>query len=207
MRDAAKIVLRPVRGEPRLLAGADAAFSSDGTRVIAGVVVWDRLDRTAVEQTVVEAPCRFPYIPGLLTFRELPDLLSAFRKIRTTPEVAIADAHGLAHPRRMGLACYLGLCLGIPTIGCAKSRLCGEFEEPALRRGSVRPLMLKGERIGSVLRTQTGLRPVFVSPGNLCDHESATRLALLAVTDYRLPDPSRLAHQIVTRYKSMLAKK
>jgi deoxyribonuclease V len=203
LRLAPRVVLRPIPGAPRLLAGADAAFPMPGDAV-GGVIVWDRLTRSVVEQQVVRTACRFPYIPGLLAFRELPALLAAFRKLRTVPQVVIADAHGLAHPRRMGLACYLGLWLGLPTIGCAKSRLCGEFVQPGTRRGSRRPLLLDGRRIGTVLRTRSGVKPVFVSPGHLCDQASACRVILSVTTDYRLPEPVRLAHQLVTRQKSLL---
>lgn len=206
LRLAGRVILRPVDGEPRLLAGADAAFSAEGRCAIGGVVVWDRLTQSAIEQHVAQAPCRFPYIPGLLAFRELPALLAAFRRVRNVPQVVLADAHGLAHPRRLGLACCLGLWLNLPTIGCAKSLLCGEFVDPPLRRGGARPLMLHGEQVGAVLRTQNGIKPVFVSPGHLCDHESAARLTLAATTYYRLPDPIRLAHQLVTRHKSLLTR-
>ena len=204
LRLAPRIVLCPVDGTPRLLAGADAAFPGGRKYAIGGVVVWDRLTQSVVEQHVARAACRFPYIPGLLAFRELPALLAAFRKLRTVPQVVIADAHGLAHPRRMGLACYLGLWLNLPTIGCAKSLLCGEYSQPPDARGGSRPLTCHGERVGDVLRTQTGVKPVFVSPGHLCDHECACRLTLAATTRYRLPDPVRLAHQLVTRHKSLL---
>jgi deoxyribonuclease V len=206
LRLADCIILRPVEGDPRLLAGADAAFFNQGKSAIGGVVIWDCLSQSVIEHRLAVVPCRFPYIPGLLALRELPALLAAFRKLRIAPQVVFADAHGLAHPRRMGLACYLGLWLDLPTIGCAKSRLCGEFASPPLGRGSTRPLVLNGQGVGAVLRTQKGIKPVFVSPGHLCDCESAARLTLAATTRYRLPDPIRLAHQLVTRHKWLLAR-
>ncbi len=199
---APRVRLTPVPSGVRLFAGADVAFSPDGSRVIAGVVVWDVKEGTAVEQQVIRAPCRFPYVPGLLSFRELPGLLAAFRKLRTLPQVVLCDAQGLAHPRRFGLACHLGLWLDLPTVGCAKSRLCGQYDEPGRTKGSCTPLSHKTERAGSVLRTRDDVKPLFVSPGHLCDHATAVRLTLAAATRYRLPEPTRLAHQLVSRART-----
>jgi len=201
-RLAPLVCLRPVSSSVRLFGGADVAFSTDGSQVVAGVVVWDAEVGAVVEQRVARAPCRFPYVPGLLSFRELPGLLAALRKLRSTPQVMLCDAQGLAHPRRFGLACHLGLWLRIPTVGCAKSRLCGEHGDPASTRGSQTTLWHDRQRVGSVLRTRAGVKPLFVSPGHLCDHDSAVRLTLAAATRYRLPEPTRLAHQLVTRARS-----
>jgi len=198
-RLAPRVRLRPVTERIRLFAGVDVAFSADGTRVIAGVVVWDAGTQTVVEQRTAAAPCRFPYVPGLLSFRELPAALAALRKLRAPPDAVLCDAQGFAHPRRCGLACHLGLWLNLPTVGCAKSRLCGTFDEPSPQRGSASPLMLGGEQIGVVLRTRDHVKPLFVSPGHLCDHDSACRLTLRAATRFRLPEPTRLAHQLVNR--------
>jgi len=191
--------LEPIIGTPRLFAGADVANCPDGRWTVAGVVVWDAQSRRIVEQRAVRRPCRFPYIPGLLSFRETPALLAAFRKLRITPDVVLCDAQGLAHPRRLGLACHLGLWLGIPTVGCAKSRLCGDFSEPGPARGSASLLTLDGEAVGDVLRTRDGVKPLYVSPGHLCDRASACRVTLAATGPYRLPEPTRLAHQLVGR--------
>jgi deoxyribonuclease V len=201
-RLAPRVRLTPVPRGVWLLAGADVAFSPDGARVIAGVVVWDVKKGVAVEQQVIRAPCRFPYVPGLLSFREIPGLVVAFRRLRTRPHVVLCDAQGLAHPRRFGLACHLGLWLGLPTVGCAKSRLCGEHDEPAWSKGSCVPLWHNAERVGSVVRTRDGVKPLFVSPGHLCDQASAVRLTLAAATRYRLPEPTRLAHQLVSRART-----
>ncbi len=182
-----------------LFAGADVAFSLDGTQVVAGVVVWNAEANAVVEQRVARAACRLPYIPGLLSFRELPGVLAALRKLKTEPEVVLCDAQGLAHPRRLGLASHLGLWLERPTVGCAKSRLCGDYREPGARKGSRTELWHNGERVGTVLRTRDKVKPLFVSPGHLCDQDSAVRLTLAAAPRYRLPEPTRLAHQLVTR--------
>jgi len=198
-RLAGSVRLEPVAGPVRWLAGADVAFSPDGTQVIAGVVVWDGQADEVVEARVARVACRFAYVPGLLSFRELPGVLAAFRGLRACPDAVLCDGQGLAHPRRLGLACHLGLWLGIPTVGCAKSRLCGEFVEPGTEKGAQAVLMHRGERVGTVLRTRANVRPLFVSPGHLCDHASAVRLTLEAARRYRLPEPTRLAHQLVTR--------
>lgn len=202
-RLAPQVRLTPAPSDARLFGGADVAFSSDGSHVIAGVIVWSRETNAIVEQHVARVPCRIPYIPGLLSFRELPGILAALRKLQTPPQVMLCDAQGLAHPRRLGLASHLGLWLQLPTVGCAKSRLCGEHKAPATAKGCQAALWHNGERVGTVLRTRDGVKPLFVSPGHLCDHDSAVRLTLAATTRYRLPEPTRLAHQLVTRVRSV----
>lgn len=200
-RLAPRVRLQPVRGVVRLFAGADAAFSRDGAEVIAGVVVWDVAEQTVREQRTARVRCTFPYVPGLLSFRELPGILAAFRRLRIRPNVVLCDAQGLAHPRGLGLACHLGLWLNLPTIGCAKSRLCGEHAEPPVEKGAAVPLMLGERQVGVVLRTRDRVRPLYVSPGHLCDHDAARRLTLAATTRYRLPEPTRLAHQLVSHVR------
>lgn len=199
---APRVRLTPIKGLPRWIAGVDAAFSPDGSRVIAGVVLWDAAANQVVEKHVADAPCRFPYIPGLLSYRELPGVLAAFRKLSRPPDVVLCDAQGLAHPRRLGLASHLGLWLNLPTVGCAKSRLCGTHAEPGPHKGATAELRLAGERIGAVLRTRERVKPLYVSPGHLCDHESAAALTLRFALKYRLPEPTRLAHQLVTATRS-----
>jgi deoxyribonuclease V len=195
---APRVDLRPLTRSVRLIGGADVAFSLDGMRVIAGVIVWDRAEQVVVERRVATRPVRFPYVPGLLSFRETPAVLAALRKLRCEPEVLLCDAQGLAHPRRMGLACHVGLWLARPTIGCAKSRLCGAGCVPGPRKGEQSPLMLDGEQVGVVLRTRDHVKPLYVSPGHLCRFADAARVTLEATTRYRLPEPTRLAHQLVT---------
>jgi deoxyribonuclease V len=199
---APRVRLVPAPQRVHLFAGTDVAFSPDGAQVIAGVVVWDARTQVVVEQRVARAPCRLPYIPGLLSFRELPGLLAALRKLSAEPQVVLCDGQGLAHPRRFGLACHLGLWLQRPTVGCAKSRLCGEHREPAITKGNHTILQHDGACVGTVLRTRDRIKPLFVSAGHLCDHASAIRLTLAATTRYRLPEPTRLAHQLVTRARS-----
>jgi len=188
--------VRPA-GAMRFVAGVDAASSADDRCCLASVAVWDRARRVVVESALAGSPIRFPYVPGLLSFRETPAILAALRKLRVEPDVIVCDAHGVAHPRRFGLACHVGVLCGRPTIGCAKSRLVGEHREPGRRRGAHAPLRHAGEIIGSVLRTQDGTRPVYVSVGHLIDLVSARRIVLACATRYRLPEPTRLADRLV----------
>jgi deoxyribonuclease V len=187
----------PLGCAPRLVAGLDAAFSRDDRRCLAAVVVWDVRAHTVIEQHVAVRPLTFPYVPGLLSFREGPALLAALRKLRTPPDVLICDGHGLAHPRRFGIACHVGVILNRPTIGCAKSRLIGTHRQPGSGRGALAPLRDHGEVIGSVLRTQDGINPVFVSVGHLIDLRGAQQIILACALRYRLPEPTRLADQLV----------
>lgn len=198
-RLASRVELRVFTRRPRLLAGLDVAFSPGARTTIAGVVVWDTGRGCVVERRLACRATTFPYVPGLLSFRELPAALDAFRALECMPDAVLCDAQGIAHPRRMGLACHLGLWLRIPTIGCAKSRLCGDYGEPGSLRGEWTALLLNEERVGAVLRTRDRVRPLFVSPGHLCDLAAARRITLDACTRYRLPEPTRLAHQMVTR--------
>jgi deoxyribonuclease V len=160
----------------------------------AAVVVVEWPSGDVVEQVTAERPAEFPYIPGLLSFREIPALLAAFEKLRSKPDVIIYDGHGIAHPRRFGIASHLGVLLDVPTIGCAKSRLVGEHAEPGLERGAQTPLTLDGKTIGAVVRTRTNVKPVFVSVGHRVSLRAAVRLVLDTATRYRLPEPTRLAH-------------
>jgi deoxyribonuclease V len=187
----------PLGGAPRLVAGLDAAFSRDDQRCLAAVVVWDMREQRVIERRVAVRPLRFPYVPGLLSFREGPALLAALRKLRTSPDAFICDGHGLAHPRRFGIACHVGVILNRPSIGCAKSRLIGTHGAPGSRRGAVAPLIDGGEVIGSVLRTQDDINPVFVSVGHLIDLRAAQGIVLACAVRYRLPEPTRRADHLV----------
>ena len=144
---------------------------------------------------------QFPYVPGLLSFREAPALLAAWRRLRTPVDALLCDGQGIAHPLRFGLASHLGVLLGLPAVGCAKSRLIGDWVEPGLARGEHSPLTVGTERIGTVLRTRTGVKPLFVSPGHLCDFEGAADLVLRCGGGLRLPEPVRLADGPVGRFK------
>lgn len=186
-------------GEPeqvRLVAGVDISVGGAGHDGLAAVVVLRYPELQAVEQSVVTAAVTFPYVPGLLSFREIPVLVPAFERLQHTPDLVVVDGQGMAHPRRFGLASHLGLLLGLPTIGCAKSRLTGHFVDPGERAGSVSPLLDAGEeRIGAVVRTRSGVKPVFVSVGHLIGLDAAIAWVLRLTRGLRLPEPTRLAHR------------
>ena len=205
-RLAPKIVQRGLPRNTRLVAGVDCAFSRDGDYCLAAVVLWDVVDKRVVEERTARRKLRFPYVPGLLTFREGPAALAALGKLREKPDVLMFDGQGIAHPRRFGIASHVGLIIGIPSVGCAKSRLTGTHRQVGERRGNNVHLVDDGEVIGVVLRTRDGVRPVFVSPGHLCDLDSARSLTLRCATGYRLPEPTRLADQRVAAYKRELSR-
>ncbi len=188
-------VIRQGTVRPRLVAGADVSIRGDVAR--AAVVVLRDLE--PVEEAVAERGVAFSYVPGLLSFRELPPLLEAWKKVKTRPDVVIVDGQGLAHPRRFGLACHLGVLLDVPTIGCAKSLLIGEHEDPAPERGSWAPLIDRGELIGAALRTQHGRNVVYVSIGHRVTLSAAIRVVLACAPRYRLPEPQRLADRLSRR--------
>jgi deoxyribonuclease V len=181
------------------VAGADCAFTPDGSEIVAFVVVLALPGLREVARASGRAAASFPYVPGLLSFREAPSLLDAFAALTVRPDVVLFDGQGYAHPRRLGLASHLGLWLGLPTVGCAKSRLTGEASEPGPRRGSYRTLRDGEEAIGRVVRTRDGVKPLYVSPGHLCDMPGAMRLTLRANGGYRLPEPTRIADREVGR--------
>jgi len=202
-RNLAERVIRSGSVTPlRLVAGADLAFSTDGAECIAAVVVWNVDRRIVIEQQVVHKPVCFPYVPGLLTFREAPALLAAIRRLRSEPDAFMFDGHGYAHPRRIGLASHLGLCLDRPSLGCAKTILVGQCPAPGLRRGSTSPLVDHDERIGLAVRTQDGIKPVYVSVGHRLSLSTAARITLACCDRCRLPEPTRLADKLVRRMRT-----
>lgn len=200
-RLAPAVVECPLPDAVRLVAGLDLAFTPDKRSCIAGVVLWDVLDERVVDQHLALTPVTFPYVPGLLSFREIPALLSVLKKLSSMPDVLMCDGQGVAHPRRFGLASHLGVLLDMPTIGCAKSRLIGTHDEPGLAKGDSVPLFDKEETIGRVLRTRDSVKPLYISIGHKADIESACHLVLACTTRYRLPEPTRLADRLVASAK------
>ncbi|HVO83711.1 MAG TPA: deoxyribonuclease V [Syntrophobacteria bacterium] len=198
-RLASRVLLRPLPKRIHLIAGADVGYGRDGSRATAAAAVHTLPRLELVELVQVEDHVSFPYVPGLLSFREIPPLLSVFRKLRHQPDAVLCDGQGLAHPRRLGLASHLGLWLNLPTIGCAKTRLVGEHGEPGAYRGQYRSLTYRGERVGVVLRTRPGVKPIYVSPGHLVDFDGCRRLVLRCCRGFRIPEPLRTAHQAVQR--------
>lgn len=177
----------------RTVAGVDASYG-DVNR--AAVVVFSFPDLVVLESAVALRESVFPYVPGLLSFREIPAVLDALDKLKTTPDVLICDGQGYAHPRRLGLASHLGVYLDRPAVGCAKSRLVGTYTEPGPAVGDRSPLVHRGEVVGVVLRSKPRTNPLFVSPGNKVDIETSISLVLACLRGYRLPEPTRLADKL-----------
>jgi deoxyribonuclease V len=177
----------------RTVAGVDVSVKNNVSQ--AAVVVLTFPDFELVETALAQRPTTFPYVPGLLSFREGEVLSEAFRKLKRVPDVFMFDGSGFLHPRRIGIACHMGLWLGVPTIANAKKRLCGAHDEVGPNRGDWQPVVDRGEIIGAALRTRPGCKPVFVSAGHLSDLNSAVALVLASVTKYRLPEPVRHAHK------------
>ncbi|MGH0032188.1 MAG: deoxyribonuclease V [Myxococcota bacterium] len=205
-RMAERVSRRRRRATVRVVAGVDCAFSRDGALCLSAAVCWDVAEKRVVEEQVVVRPLTFPYVPGLLSFREAPAELAALRALRTTPDALMVDGHGLAHPRRFGIACHVGVVADLPTVGVAKSRLVGVHREPGLARGARTALRDGPERIGTVLRTRQGVAPVFVSIGHAVDLPTAERWVLACGGGFRLPEPTRQADRAVARAKKELAR-
>ncbi|GAB2775447.1 endonuclease V [Rhabdobacter roseus] len=191
------IQIQPLTQPATTIAGCDISFNKFEETVYAGIVVL-RLDTLeTIEEVGVVSTATFPYVPGLLTFREGPALLAAWEQLKIEPDVVMFDGHGIAHPRRMGIAAHMGLWLHRPTFGCGKSVLAGRFEEPAPTRGSWEPMIHRSATVGAALRTKDKVNPVFISPGYLIDLPGALDLTLRCHGGYRLPEPTRRAHLLV----------
>jgi deoxyribonuclease V len=199
---AGRVSLEPERGrEYRLIAGADVSSILYSDRLWAAVVILRLPDFELVEEAFAQGRAGFPYVPGLLSFREIPVLLEAFRQLRTIPDVVLCDGQGIAHPRFLGLASHLGLWLDLPTVGCAKSRLVGEGPEPGSRPGDRSLLSFRGRLVGAALRTRPRSKPLYVSPGHRLDLPGALELVTACLLKARLPEPTRLAHLEVNRFR------
>jgi deoxyribonuclease V len=209
-----KVQMIELKNQPKIIAGIDCALSKDNQKIIAVAVVlrtqpsqkdlWGPVESSGfeiIETTDAVQKINFPYIPGLLSFRESPACIAAVEKLKNEPDAFIVDGQGIAHPRRFGIACHLGLFFDKPTIGCAKSRLTGIFEDPASEKGSYSLLKDGREVIGAVVRTRANVDPVFVSVGNKCLLNDAIKITLDCITKYRIPEPTRLAHQLVSTLK------
>jgi deoxyribonuclease V len=197
---AARVIEQPLEQEPRLIGAVDMHLRGDTG--VAAAVVMDFPALSVVEEATAEAPIDLPYIPGLLSFREAPACLRALAQLQHKPDLLLIDGHGRAHPRRCGVGCHIGVKLGIPTIGVAKSRLTGRFEEPGDEKGATSELRHRNELVGRVVRTRDGVRPVFVSVGNLITLDEAVEWTLRTATRYRLPEPSHRAHRLASQASS-----
>lgn len=182
----------------KYVAGVDMGFEEDGTISRAAVAILSFPDLQVIETSLARRPTTFPYIPGFLSFREIPALLDALEKITTIPDIILCDGQGIAHPRRLGIACHLGVIIDIPTIGVAKSLLVGKHEVVPDTKGSWQPLIHKGETIGAVLRSRTGVKPLYVSSGHRVSLPTAIDYVLRCTPKYRLPETTRIADKLAS---------
>lgn len=198
-----KLKLEPLKSEPKTIAGADISYNRFSDDFFACVVVLSLPDLQEVETVFAKGVATFPYVPGYLSFREIPTLLKAFEKLQTKPDVIMADGQGVAHPRRMGIAAHLGLILDVPTFGCAKHRLFGVGKDPASSRGSASFLHdpKTDEIVGAYVRTKDRVAPVIISPGHNITLEESIQLTLGTAKGYRIPEPTRRAHDSVNKFR------
>jgi deoxyribonuclease V len=197
---AASVLLTPLPHTPKTIAGADVSLERFGTELFAGIIVLSYPDLTVVDQATVQLPVSFPYIPGLLSFREIPGLLACYEKLQTKPDLIIVDGQGVAHPRRLGIATHLGILLDTPTIGCAKSRLYGTYVEPEeVGESSEIRDPKKEEVIGVAYKSKVRSNPLIISPGHKITIEESLLYVQHCLKGYRLPEPTRLAHELVNK--------
>ncbi len=199
-----KVDIKALKRPPRYVAGVDAAFIKD--TIVGAACLYRYPEITLVEKSHSVLPVPFPYVPGLLSFREGPALIEALRGLKRRPDIVLFDGQGIAHPRGMGVASHIGVLLGVPSVGCAKSRLVGTYREPGRSRGCRSRLVFKGRTVGVVLRTRDGVKPLFVSPGHLIDIEGSIEIVLGCVRGFRLPEPIRCAHGLSKSVKRALEK-
>lgn len=190
-----QISLEPLPDAARLVAGADISFDRGSDVMHAAIVVLDLSILKPVARSLVSDETAFPYIPGLLAFREMPVLLKAWNQLQLKPDVLILDGHGIAHPRRMGIATHFGIEVGVPTIGCAKNVLTGSYGKLGIQKGAKADLIDGDEKVGMALRSRTNVNPVFISPGHRFSFEDTYDIVMQSLTKYKLPKTSRLAHQ------------
>ncbi len=192
------LILTDQLGPVRRVAGVDVGFEAGGTVTRAAVAVLCYPELDVLETATARCPTTFPYVPGLLSFRELPAVLAALEQLREPPDLLLCDGQGIAHPRRFGIASHLGLLVDIPAIGVAKTRLCGTHAEPPHQRGAWTPLRAGEEIIGAVLRTRIGVKPLYISPGHRIGLETALAYVMRCCTRYRLPETTRHAHRLAS---------
>lgn len=193
-----KIITQDDYSSVKFVAGVDIGFEANNTVTRAAVAVLSYAELQLIDYTVIRRPTTFPYVPGLLSFREVPAALEALEKLRIQPDILLVDGHGIAHPRRIGVASHLGLMTNMPSIGVAKKRLVGTHQEVPNVRGSFVSLFDKGEEIGVVLRSKVNVKPIFISNGHRISLSSAIEIAMHCVTRYRLPETTRWAHKLAS---------
>lgn len=193
-----EIITSDQLGEVKYVAGVDVGFEDNYAISRAAVAVLSFPELQLIEQAIARRPTTFPYIPGFLSFREVPVVLDALSEIKITPDLILCDGQGIAHPRRFGLACHLGLLIPVPTIGVAKSRLIGQHEELPPEKGNWQPLRHRGEVIGAVVRSRTGVKPLYVSPGHRISLPTAIDYVMRCTPKYRLPETTRWADKLAS---------
>jgi deoxyribonuclease V len=198
---AKKVEIIPLEKEINYIAGADVSLNLFSTTMYAGIEVFTFPEMIPVTHALVKTETTFPYIPGLLSFREIPALLECWEKLSLKPDLVVVDGQGIAHPRRIGIASHFGVLANVPTIGCAKNILTGNYTEPALTRGSFSHIIDKEEVIGAAVRTKDRVKPVFISPGHLITLDQSLSLIKQVTQKHRLPEPTRLAHLLVNRFR------
>jgi deoxyribonuclease V len=196
-----KLRLRPPKAPFKTVAAADVSYSLADDRFYAAFLVFSYPGLDLMETASARGRVSFPYIPGLLTFREAPILLKAFSRLKSKPGLLLFDGQGIAHPRSMGIAAHMGILLDLPSIGCAKSRLWGEAAEPGPDQGSCVLLCQESRTVGMIVRTRTGVKPVYVSPGHRMDLDASVKIILSLCRGYRIPEPLRQAHIFVNQLR------
>lgn len=195
------ITIQPLGKKVEWVAGADISYNRGSDKVCAGIAVLDYRDLSIQAVSTEIVTVDFPYIPGLLAFRELPPLREAWEQLPAKPDVVVMDGHGLAHPLRMGIATHFGIITGQPTIGCAKNVLTGDYEEPGMKKGDFTYLYDGKDRIGMVVRSRDRVKPIFVSPGHKVSFENAREIVMGCLSRYKLPETTRKAHDLVNRLR------
>jgi deoxyribonuclease V len=206
-----RVKIEPFRSDIKYIGGADVSLNMFSTDIYAGIIVLEQSTLEVVTYSVIKAKTTFPYIPGLLSFREVPALLEVWNKLKIKPDVLVVDGQGIAHPRKIGIASHIGVLLDLPTIGCAKSPLYGKFDEVGKTAGSLsyihdsrnyEPIKYnKEEVIGVALRSKERSKPLIISPGHKTNVDDALEIVLKCLRGYRLPEPTRLAHELVNQFR------
>jgi deoxyribonuclease V len=203
-----KVILGKDFSELRTIGGGDVAYSENGNRLFGAIAVLSFPNMEVIDMATADGKTTFPYVPGLLSFREGPVLVKTFQRLRVKPDVMIFDGQGIAHPRRMGLASHMGLWLDLPSIGCAKTPLLNEFINPGTTKGSFEWIHQEAKKVGAVLRTKENVKPLFVSPGHRIDLKMSVQLVLQTCRGFRIPEPLRRAHHMTlllrTKYEQKL---
>lgn len=197
-----RIVLKPLEKEIKTIAGADISFNKYSKTVYAGIVVLSYPETIVQSYSLIVSETTFPYVPGYLAFREVPSLMLAWQQLPQKPDLLVLDGQGITHPRRMGIASHFGVLNQIPTIGCAKSMLYGKFDELEMEAFSSKPIFNKNELLGYALRTKKQVQPVYISPGNLVTAEESLEIMKNCMGKYRIPEPTRLAHEKVNLFRT-----